>query len=223
VFERFTEAARLVVVYAQEEARVLGHRHIGAEHLLLGVVRVEDAILPAGLDDIRARIGKGPGTWSGQIPFTAGARGTLARSMDEALALGHAHIVPAHLLLGLAAEPEAILAAGATTERIRAAAMRRLAASPPAAPTQPRPVSPRPPDPPWPPPPRAPFDLDATIASGGAIPVWLGARDLPIGDLGNPVVDGRLLLAMLAKDGHSAALLREHGLDEAAIRDRLGP
>jgi hypothetical protein len=222
VFERFTEAARLVVVYAQEEARGLGHRHIGAEHLLLGVVRVEDAILPAGLDDIRARIGKGPGTWSGQIPFTAGARGTLARSMDEAIAVGHTHVAPAHLLLGLAEEPEAILAAGATTERIRAAAMRRLAASPPAAPMQPRPPASAPPDGPWRPPPDR-FDLDATIAEGGPVPVWLGANELPIGDLGQPRVDSRLLLAMLAKDGRSAALLREHGLDEAAVRDRLGP
>jgi hypothetical protein len=202
VFERFTERARMVVVYAQEEARALGHTHIGAEHLLLGVVRVETAILPAGLDDIRARIGKGPGGWSGQIPFTAGAKGTLERSVREATALGHAYVVPAHLLLGLAEEAEAILAAGATTERMRDAAMRRLASEPP-------------------PPPRAPFDLDAAIASGGPVPVALD-RDL-IGDLGNPRVDGRLLLAMLAKDGHSAALLREHGLDEAAVRDRLGP
>jgi hypothetical protein len=56
VFERFTESARMVVVYAQEEARALG---------------------PAHRD-----------------------------------------------------EPEAILAAAATTERIRVAAMRRLASSP---------------------------------------------------------------------------------------------
>jgi ATP-dependent Clp protease ATP-binding subunit ClpA len=173
VFERFTESARMVVVYAQEEARGLGHPHIGAEHLLLGVVRVEHAILPAGVDDIRARIGKGPGTWSGQIPFTSGAKGTLERAAREAMALGRTHIAPAHLLLGLADEPEAVLAAGATRERMRDAAMRRLAASPQSA------------------------DLDAA--------------------------DGRLLLAMLAKDGRSAALLREHGLDEAAIRDRLGP
>jgi hypothetical protein len=202
VFERFTERARMVVVYAQEEARALGHPHIGAEHLLLGVVRVETAILPAGLDDIRARIGKGPGSWSGQIPFTAGAKGTLERSLREATALGHSHVAPAHLLLGLAEEAEAILAAGATTERMRDAAMRRLASEPP-------------------PPPRAPFDLDAAIASGDPVPVALD-RDL-IGDLSNPRVDGRLLLAMLAKGGHSAALLREHGLDEAAVRDRLGP
>jgi ATP-dependent Clp protease ATP-binding subunit ClpA len=133
VFERFSEPARLVVVYAQEEARALGHPHIGAEHMLLGVVRVETAILPAGLDDIRARIGKGPGTWSGQIPFTSGAKSTLERAVGEALALGHTHVAPAHLLLGLAREPEAVLAAGATSERIRTAAMRRLATSPPEA------------------------------------------------------------------------------------------
>jgi Clp amino terminal domain, pathogenicity island component len=210
VFERFTESARLVVVHAQEEARGLGHRHIGAEHLLLGVVRVEEAILPAGLGDIRARIGKGPGGASGQIPFTSGAKATLERALREAQALGHDDIAPSHLLLGLADEPEAVLAAGATTERIRAAALRRLAAAPTAPAAS------------WPPPPRAPFDLDATIATGGAVPVWLGARDLPIGDLGNPRVDARLLLAMLAKDGHSAALLRDHGLDEAAVRARLG-
>jgi ATP-dependent Clp protease ATP-binding subunit ClpA len=174
VFERFSEPARLVVVYAQEEARGLGHQHIGAEHLLLGVVRVETAILPAGLDDVRARIGKGPGTWPGQIPFTSGARSTLERSVGEATALGHEHIVPAHLLLGLADEPEAVLASGATSERIRAAAMRRLASSPPPA-----------------------ADLDAAHAE--------------------------LLLAMLAKDGRAAALLREHGLDEAVVRDWLGP
>ena len=130
MFERFSEPARLVVVYAQDEARALGHPHIGAEHMLLGVVRVETAILPAGLDDIRARIGKGPGTWSGQIPFTSGAKSTLERAVGEALALGHTDVAPAHLLLGLADEPEAVLAAGATSERIRTAAMRRLATSP---------------------------------------------------------------------------------------------
>ena len=133
MFERFSEPARLVVVYAQDEARALGHPHIGAEHMLLGVVRVETAILPAGLDDIRARIGKGPGTWSGQIPFTSGAKSTLERAVGEALALGHTDVAPAHLLLGLADEPEAVLAAGATSERIRTAAMRRLATSPPEA------------------------------------------------------------------------------------------
>jgi ATP-dependent Clp protease ATP-binding subunit ClpC len=201
VFERFTERARQVIVHAQEEARWLCHGYIGAEHILLGVVRVERGILPAGVEDIRARIGKGTETTPNQIPFTSGAKATLERTLREAHALGHTRIVPAHLLLAVADEPEAVLASGASRERIRSAAMLRLEMAPP---------------------PR-PFDVDATIAAGGPVAIWLGSNELPIGDLGNPRVDGRLLLAMLAKDGHSAALLREHGLDEAAIRDRLDP
>ena len=38
MFERFTEDARQVVVQAQEEARRLHSRHIGTEHLLLGLL-----------------------------------------------------------------------------------------------------------------------------------------------------------------------------------------
>ncbi|MFC4493143.1 Clp protease N-terminal domain-containing protein [Streptomyces ovatisporus] len=38
MFERFTKAARTVVVGAQEEARSLGHDWIGTEHLLLAAV-----------------------------------------------------------------------------------------------------------------------------------------------------------------------------------------
>lgn len=39
MFERFTPAARGVVVGAQEEARALEHRHIGSEHLLLALLQ----------------------------------------------------------------------------------------------------------------------------------------------------------------------------------------
>ena len=35
MFERFTDTARHVVVQAQEDARRLGHHHIGCEHLLM--------------------------------------------------------------------------------------------------------------------------------------------------------------------------------------------
>ena len=60
---------------------------------------------------------------------------------------------------------------------------------------------------------------DGEFGRGHRLP---GDRDLPIGDLGHRRVDARLLLAMLAKGGHSAELLREHGLDEAAVRGALG-
>jgi ATP-dependent Clp protease ATP-binding subunit ClpA len=38
MFERFTDSAREAVVQAQVEARGLGHRYIGTEHLLLGLL-----------------------------------------------------------------------------------------------------------------------------------------------------------------------------------------
>lgn len=38
MFERFTQPAREAVLRAQEEARRLGHDHIGPEHLLLAVL-----------------------------------------------------------------------------------------------------------------------------------------------------------------------------------------
>jgi ATP-dependent Clp protease ATP-binding subunit ClpA len=49
MFERFSEAARAVVVGAQTEARSLGHPWIGTEHLLLAVLAVEGAPVPRAL------------------------------------------------------------------------------------------------------------------------------------------------------------------------------
>jgi len=39
VFERFTEQAYQVVDLGREEAEGLGHRYLGPEHLLLGILR----------------------------------------------------------------------------------------------------------------------------------------------------------------------------------------
>ena len=50
MFERFTERARRVVVAAQEEARLLGHNHIGSEHLLLGLLHEQASIARRVLD-----------------------------------------------------------------------------------------------------------------------------------------------------------------------------
>ena len=44
VFERFTERARQVVVLAREEACIFKHNYIGTEHILLGVLRVEEGL-----------------------------------------------------------------------------------------------------------------------------------------------------------------------------------
>ena len=46
MFDHFTEPAHRELEHAAEEARAMGHRYVGTEHLLLGLVA--DAEGPAG-------------------------------------------------------------------------------------------------------------------------------------------------------------------------------
>ena len=88
MFERFTERARQVIVLAQEEARALGHNHIGTEHVLLGLLREADGVaarvlstLEVSLEQVRGEItrnvGEGVNESQGQIPFTPRAKKVL--------------------------------------------------------------------------------------------------------------------------------------------------
>jgi ribosomal protein S18 acetylase RimI-like enzyme len=136
VFERFTEAARKVVVLAQTEARLLGHNYIGTEHLLLGLLREEHGVgaralvwLNVSLDDARTRvetmIGKGTDSPTGSIPFTPRSKKVLERSLNASRDLGADHIGTEHLLLALVDEGEGVGAQvlhqlGATKEQVRA-------------------------------------------------------------------------------------------------------
>jgi ATP-dependent Clp protease ATP-binding subunit ClpC len=117
LFERFTDTARRVVVYAKEEARLLDHEHIGTEHILLGLLRddTETAVqvltsLGAGLAPARAEVedmvGRGQQPHDGDVPFTARAKKVLELSLREALQLGHNYIGSEHILLGLLREGE---------------------------------------------------------------------------------------------------------------------
>jgi ATP-dependent Clp protease ATP-binding subunit ClpC len=121
VFERFTEPARQVVVLAQVEARALKHNYIGTEHLLLGLLRQEDSLaaqvlgsLGVTLEDVRGQVkrivGHGEELTSGQIPFTPRGKKVLEWSLRESRSLGHNHIRPEHILLGLARENEGVAA-----------------------------------------------------------------------------------------------------------------
>jgi ATP-dependent Clp protease ATP-binding subunit ClpC len=99
MFERFTEKARRVIVYAQEEARMLNQNYIGTEHLLLGLIREQDGIaakalesLNISLEDVHRQvedlIGRGTFVPTGHIPFTPRAKKVLELSLREALQLG---------------------------------------------------------------------------------------------------------------------------------------
>jgi ATP-dependent Clp protease ATP-binding subunit ClpA len=135
VFDRFTSTAREVVVEAQEQARALGHGHIGSEHLLLGIVVTEPSAATAVLADLdlpAAQLGeqllamldhsKQPPT--GHMPFTSEAKRALEFAVREAVGLNAEYIGPEHLLLGIASGadgsgPRVLADRGVTCEAIR--------------------------------------------------------------------------------------------------------
>jgi ATP-dependent Clp protease ATP-binding subunit ClpC len=119
MFERFTDAARRVIVLAQEESRLLNHDYIGTEHLLLGLLREADGAAGQVLTSFaitvewaRAQVvemtGSGDSTPAENVPFTPRAKKLLELSLREALRLGHGYIGTEHLLLGLIREGQGV-------------------------------------------------------------------------------------------------------------------
>lgn len=120
MFGRFTERAQKVLALAQEEAIRLGHKDIGTEHVLLGLIREGDGIaakalqaLGLGLDKIQSEveslIGRGAEQPS-NINYTPRAKKVIELSMDEARKLGHTYVGTEHILLGLIREGEGVAA-----------------------------------------------------------------------------------------------------------------
>jgi ATP-dependent Clp protease ATP-binding subunit ClpC len=113
MFERFTDRARLAVVRAQEEARLLNHHDVGPEHLLLGLTheRVGGSgaktleslgISPEAVrQQVKEAGPRGEQPPSGHIPFTPQAKDVLKLSLDESAQLDHSYVGTEHILLGL--------------------------------------------------------------------------------------------------------------------------
>jgi ATP-dependent Clp protease ATP-binding subunit ClpC len=112
MFQKFTPPARQVVVYAQDEARELGHDWIGTEHLLLGLVREERGLAARILasfdvtpDTVRPRVvellGRGDATPTGQLVFTPRSKRVFERALRESVAMRHTWIGTEHLLIAL--------------------------------------------------------------------------------------------------------------------------
>jgi ATP-dependent Clp protease ATP-binding subunit ClpC len=121
MFERFTDRARRVIVYAQEEARRLDADHVGTEHILLGLIREGEGVgvkalkaLGLSLESLRRQTeeaaGPSPGAPDGRIPFTPRAKKVLELSLRESLQIGHKYIGTEHILLGLIREGEGVAA-----------------------------------------------------------------------------------------------------------------
>jgi len=135
-FDKFSERARRVLTYAQEEAKHLNHNYIGTEHILLGLTREEDGVaakvlvnLDINLTKVRSAvefiIGRGERVSTvGETGLTAKAKKVIELAIDEARHFGHNYIGTEHLLLGLLREGEGVAAEvldslGVTIERVR--------------------------------------------------------------------------------------------------------
>jgi len=146
MFERFTDQARRVVVLAQDQARSLGHDHIGTEHILLGLLSEGEGLaaqalaalevsLDAARDQVVEIVGEGAGQPSGHIPFTPRTKKVLELSLREAQRLGDDHIGTEHILLGLVRESEGVGAQilvrlGANLDRVTEQVLATVKASP---------------------------------------------------------------------------------------------
>lgn len=119
MFERFTERAQKVIMYAQEEALQFKHGFIGTEHILLGVLREEgiskNILSSMGInsDNVRKLVyefeGKGDiNLYKNEIPLTPRTKRLLDLSLLEARNLNHNYITPEHILLALIKEPEGV-------------------------------------------------------------------------------------------------------------------
>jgi hypothetical protein len=115
VFERFTDRAREALVFAQEEARLLNHSFIGTEHLLLGVLHLEDTLgakaleslgirLSAAREKVEEIIGMSGASPSASPPFTPRSKRALELTLREAMQLAHSQIGTEHIILGLVRE-----------------------------------------------------------------------------------------------------------------------
>jgi ATP-dependent Clp protease ATP-binding subunit ClpC len=115
MFDRFTERARRVILFARFEVSKTGCHAISTEHLLLGLMRENMYLLPefppdSDLATIRSELfGQPPAETvptSVDIPFTESARRVLQRSAHERYSLKHDLVTSGHVLLGILGEEE---------------------------------------------------------------------------------------------------------------------
>ncbi|MDE2127271.1 MAG: ATP-dependent Clp protease ATP-binding subunit [Armatimonadetes bacterium] len=119
MWQRFTERARRVVFFAQEEAGRLGENYVSTEHLLLGLVRENDSVAARILDrmgvslgrirsEIERQVTRGEGRLGQEMQLTPRAKRVIDLAYDEARQLNNNYIGTEHLLLGLIREGDGL-------------------------------------------------------------------------------------------------------------------
>ena len=154
-FEKFSERARRVLSYAQEEAQRFEDNYIGTEHILLGLVRETEGVgarvlinLGVELDKIKSAVEfiierqeKGS---TKEIGLTPTSKKVIELAVDEARRLGHHYIGTEHLLIGLMREGDGVAtrvleSLGINLDKLREETSRVLVQRTP----KPKPVNPK--------------------------------------------------------------------------------
>jgi ATP-dependent Clp protease ATP-binding subunit ClpC len=155
-FDKFTDLARRVLQLAREEAQHFDHNYIGTEHLLLGLVRVQEGVgarvlaeLGVELNRVRSAVefvvGRGDRNVAGDIGLTPRAKKVIELAIDTARQLNRHGIGTEPVLLGLVREGEGIGAGvleslGVTMERTWTRTLDVLAVPPDQRPPRPPPT-----------------------------------------------------------------------------------
>ncbi len=120
--QNFTPRAQQVIQLARKEAERFNHHYVGTEHLLLGLLALDEGVavnvlerLGIDLDALRLEVeksvGQGPETkMMGALPLTPRVKKVLALAKNEARALNHNYVGTEHILLGLLREEEGVAA-----------------------------------------------------------------------------------------------------------------
>jgi hypothetical protein len=142
-FDRFSDRGKRVLALAQDEAIRHNHNYIGTEHLLAALVHETDGIAARALTSLGIELAKvrtalefivGRGdqpTSSGEITLSPRTKKVIELAVDEARKLGHDHVGPEHVLLGLVREGEGIASGileslGVSMEMVRAKVLELL-------------------------------------------------------------------------------------------------
>ncbi|WP_312580079.1 ATP-dependent Clp protease ATP-binding subunit [Clostridium sp.] len=120
MFNRFTERARNILMYAHEESQNFKHGYVGTEHVILGILKEEDSIAAsilknAGVDysTVKELVNKYIGAGDIEMPkneiaLTPRTKRLFELSLIEARGLNQNYISPEHILLALIREPEGV-------------------------------------------------------------------------------------------------------------------
>ncbi len=119
MYENFTDRARMVLQFANQEALRLNHEYVATEHILLGLIKEGSGVAANvlknlyGLDlrMVRLEVEKvveiGPReVILGKLPQTPRAKKIIEYAIEEAKNLGHKYVGTEHILLGLLREQD---------------------------------------------------------------------------------------------------------------------